>query len=146
MNLQILKLLLLISIILQAGCDITFKRHSTNDADAQIKISKEQPDKKQTIKNKAWIKDFRIIESYYADVANASIRKDMISHTKISKKQEQKLVVGEVIPRDIQVMPLPLVLERKLSNLPLHVIRVQVGRHVILMNVKSRRIDNIVKI
>ena len=55
MNLQILKLLLLISIILQAGCDITFKRHSTNDADAQIKISKEQPDKKQTIKNRIFL-------------------------------------------------------------------------------------------
>lgn len=146
MNLQIFKSLLLISIILQAGCAITFKRHSTNDAGAQIKTSKEQPDKKETAKIKAWKKDSRIIQSYYTDVANANIRKDMISHTQISKKQEKNLLVGEVIPRDIQVMPLPLVLERKLSGLPLHVIRVQVGTHVILMNVKSRRIDNIIKI
>jgi len=146
MNLQILKLLLLISIILQAGCAITFKRHSTNDAGAKVKVSKEQPNINETVKNKIWEKDFRIIETYYADTANASIRKDMISHTKINKKQQKNLLVGEVIPRDIQVMPLPLILERRLSDLPLDVIRVQVGTHVILMNVKSRRIVDIIKI
>jgi len=74
------------------------------------------------------------------------IRKDMISHTKISKRQAEKLKIGRIIPREIQVMPLPIALEKILPSLSLHVIRVQVGTRVILMNVKSRQILDIIKI
>ena len=43
-------------------------------------------------------------------------------------------------------MPLPIELEKRLPSLSLRVIRVQVGTRVILMDVKSRQILDIIKI
>ena len=152
MNSQILKIVLLMSVILQAGCEITFKRKSSNTESAQSGMisDKNQPIKEQSSNSssekKSLSKNFKIISLYYSNPVNATVRKDMITHTSISKKQENKLVVGKIIDRDIQVMPLPLELERILSPLPLHVIRVQVGMRIILMNVKTRRILEIIKI
>ena len=148
MNSQILKLILLSCLILQSGCDITFKRKVTKNETAPVEMSQDdiKSDKKVLPKSKGRSKDFNIIISYYADAANATIRKDMIMHTEISKKQAKKLAVGKIIPREIQVMPLPLALEKILSALPLDMIRVQVGTRVILMNVKSRLILEVINI
>lgn len=148
MNSQILKLILLSCLIVQSGCDITFKRKVTKNETAPVEISQDdnKSDKKDLLKRKVGNKDSDIIISYYSDAANAVIRKDMITHTEVSKKQSKKLVVGKVIPREIQVMPLPLALEKILSALPLDVIRVQVGTRVILMNVKSRLILEVINI
>ena len=148
MNSHIVKLILLGCLIFQAGCNITFKRKETHNETAPVGMNQEdnKSDKNVSVKNKGSNKDFNIIISYYSAPANATIRKDMITHTEISKKQEKKLVVGKIIPRGIQVMPLPLALEKNLSQLPLHVIRVQVGIRVIFMNVKSRKILEIIKI
>lgn len=149
---NILKLLLLCSFLLQASCDITFKRNNmpmaTESENITLdKVQKEnQPTSKKSshgIQNKS---DTEIISSYYADPTNEIIRKDMISYTSISKKQQALLVVGKIIPRDFQVVPLPLILERHLSPLPLDAIRVQVGANIILMNVKTRQILDLVKI
>ena len=91
-------------------------------------------------------KDSQLITLYFNDKTNAVIRHDMMMSTQVSKKQGKSLVVGENITREIQVMPLPLKLERMLSSLSLNLLRVQVANNVILMHVKSRKILDIIKI
>ncbi len=145
---KILKLMLFICIIFQVSCDISFKRKVAVSDDTKVKMA--------AIKKKTYIEskhkelfnknDSQAITSYYSDKSNSTIINDMVIHTSVSKKQNSKLVVGKLIPRDIQVMPLPLKLERALSSLPIQLIRVQVGTKVILMNVKSRKILDIIKI
>lgn len=164
MKSQTIKLIILICLVFQAGCDLTLKRKDkkhqmtgpiqknqvgSNQAESnQMKLNpKDKKTSKASIVKKVMRNnDSNIIVSYYSDAANAIIRKDMISHTEISKKQAEKLKVGKIIPREIQVMPLPIALEKKLPSLSLHVIRVQIGTRVILMDVKSRRILDIIKI
>lgn len=159
MKLQTIKLTLLTCLVFQLGCDITLKRKdkkhqmvaqvgSNQVESTQIKMSPKDEKKSKASRVKKVMRNYdsNIIISYYSDAANAVIRKDMISHTEISKKQAEKLKVGKIISRDIQVMPLPIALEKRLPSLSLHVIRVQVGTYVILMNVKSRQILNIIKI
>ncbi|GMR15932.1 MAG: hypothetical protein BMS9Abin31_0229 [Gammaproteobacteria bacterium] len=147
MNSQILKLVILASLVFYAGCDITLKRKDKKTSDAHAAMS-EQKSKKKSISSEVVFskKDSNIIASFYSNTANSIIRKNMIRHTNISRKQQKKLVVGKIIPRDFQVMPLPLKLERALSTLNLHLLRVQVGANVVLMNVKSRLILDIIKI
>ena len=154
MNSTILKLLLFSGIIFQVSCDITFKRKVEKDTevpviiDEQLKSSKKvEPNKDKVKSGDAFSKsDSKIITSYYSDNTNSTIRQDMIMHTKISKEQTKKLIVDEYVPRDVQVMPLPLKLKNKLSALSLDKLRVQIGTRVILMNVKTRRILDIIKI
>lgn len=148
MNSQIVKLIILSCLLFQSGCDITLKKQATNNKAVSFEKSKDdkKTDKNVSEKSNVGNKDFDIIISYYSDKANANIRKDIITHTEISEQQAKKLVVGKIIPREIQVMPLPLALERILTRLPLHVIRVQVGTRVIYMYVKSRKILEIIKI
>lgn len=148
MNSQIVKLIILSCLLFQYGCDITLKKKETNNNTVSFEKSKDDKTTKKndSAKRNVGNKDFDIIISYYSDKANAGIRKDIITHTEISEQQAKKLVVGKIIPRDIQVMPLPLALERILTQLPLHVIRVQVGTRVIYMYVKSRKIIEIIKI
>lgn len=148
MNSQSVKLLLLCCLIFQLGCDISLKRKNKNHMMDSVEMSAN--DKKSTDKaeNKQIIlrRDFKIINSFYLDAENAIIREDMISHTQLSKKQEKNLQLGKIIPREILALPLPLELEKRLPSLPLHVIRVQVDKYVILMNVKSREILELLKI
>lgn len=155
MNSYILKLILLSCIILQTSCGITFKRKVSSNAGSQVEMSEY---KKNILSKKGKVtravnpgllfskRDSQVIVSYYLDKANAVTRQNIIKNTKTSKKQTKNLVVDKIIPRDIQVIPLPLTLERILSSLPLNVLRVQVGTRVILMNVKSRRILDIINI
>ena len=151
MSSQIIKLVILSTVIFLTACDITFKRKGT-DVDA-IPVNMEKQNKgKISIKSKTVNKgvfnkkDSHIINSFYADNSNEKIRKDMIMQTKLSKEQNSKLVIGNIIPRDVQVIPLPLKLERILSALPLQYLRVQIGENVILMNVKSRKISDLIKL
>ena len=148
MKSQILKLVVLSCVVFLTSCDITFKRKNT-DADAiPVNIGKHKNGKSNKIESKIAFnrKDTHIIKTYYDDDSNAAIRKDMIAHTKSSKRQNSSIVIGNLIPRDVQVIPLPLKLERILSALPLQLLRVQVGENVILMNVKSRKILDVIKI
>ena len=148
MNSHLIKIILISCLIFQTGCGIKFKRKLSNNVDTKVAVKENNLHSSETVKDKKSIKseiffskkDSHIITRYYSDMANAIIRKEMIRHSIISKKQEKKLVSGEIIPRDIQIIPLPLKLERRLSSLPLNVLRVQIGTHVILMNVKSRKI------
>jgi len=154
MNSSLLKLILFSCIIFQTSCDITFKRKVEKEKkvpvviDEQLKSSIKVNGNKETEKstNEFTKNDSELISSYYSDKTNSIIRKDMIMHTKISREQTKKLVVDEYVPRDVQVMPLPLKLNRTLSFLPLDKLRVQIGTRVILMNVKTRRILDIIKI
>lgn len=174
MKSQTIKLILLAFLVFQLGCDITLKRKdkkhqmmdpaSSNQAESnevgsnkikenisesnQMKMSPKdgKTSKASRVKKVMRNNDSNIIVSYYSDAANTVIRKDMISHTEISKNQAKKIKIGKILPREIQVMPLPIALEKRLPSLSLHVIRVQVGTRVILMDVKSRRILDIIKI
>ncbi len=156
MNSSLLKLILFSCIIFQTSCDITFKRKVEKEKKAPVLIDEQLKSSKKVDENKNkktekytntfTNNDSELISSYYSDKTNSIIRKDMIMHTKVSKEQTKKLVVDEYVPRDIQVMPLPLKLNRKLSFLPLDKLRVQIGTRVILMNVKTRRILDVIKI
>lgn len=149
MNAYRLKLILLSGLILIAGCDITFKRKSKSVTASQVEITQPEKDTKDE-NNKSELsfrsKDTQLIKLYYSDKANAAILKDMSTHTRLSKKQANKLTESKHIANNIQVMPLPLELERMLSPLPRYALRVQIGKRVILMNVNSRRILDIIKI
>lgn len=154
MNSLALKVLIIGCLVFQYGCGIKFKRKSPQVTEKPVEMIQyeKQTSKDVITKDKAKSpdkfteKDTHLISSYYADKANQVIRQDMIAHTRLSQKQEEKLVVNEYIPRDLQVIPLPLTLERKLSSLPLHLIRVHIGKRIIIMNVKSRQILDIIKI
>ena len=148
MNTQSVKLLLLFSLIFQYGCDISLKRKNTPQAMDSVGMNRvdSKSANKKIEKKKIYRHDFKIINSFYLDKENKIIREDMIKHTVISKKQEKNLQVGNVIPRDILALPLPIELEKRLPAIPLNTIRVQVGRYIILMNVKSREIIDVFKI
>ena len=160
MNSIFLKLFIISCLILQAGCSLKFKRKSPeapeekklevieyqNKLGSKGSIKEAAPEKQAANDLLFSEKDSLIIKTYYADEANVVVRHDMQMHTKISRKQEENLQANKFIPRDIQVMPLPLQLERKLSAISLNLIRVQVANYVVLMNVKSRQILDIIKI
>ena len=149
-----LPLLILSGIIFISGCDISFKRISPAAVDTQNQTNsensetlvKDQPAQK-TLKNKTSFgdTDSKLIARYYSDVSNETILQNIINQTHITKKQANKLVVAERIPHNTQVMPLPLELENLLSPLPQHVLRIQIGKYVILMDVKSRQIHDVIK-
>ena len=156
MNSLVLKLIVLSCLIFQMGCEIQFKRKTT-PATAKpaemIEFEKLSSKEKEKVKKDTPKKDIQfgekdshIITLYYSNKANTIIRDDMIMQTKTSGKQEKNLVINAYIPRDVQVVPLPLKLERMLSSLPLNLLRVQVGNRVVIMNVKSRQILDIIKI
>lgn len=142
-NLSILSCLIIIS-----GCDISLKRKNTAAADSKVAMShtviesKVKSSSNTSVNAKASFSkmDSKLIALYYADESNAIILNDMAKQTFVSKKQAKKLVVSKNISNKIQVIPLPLELEKILSPLPRYTLRVQVGKRVILMDVKSRQI------
>ena len=156
MNSRVLKLIVLSCLIFQMGCAIQFKRKTTpvTEKPAEMiefeKLSSKEKEKvkKDTPKKDIQFgeKDLHVITLYYSNKENAIIRDDMVMQTKTSVKQEKNIVINAYIPRDVQVVPLPLKLERILSSLPLNLLRVQVGNRVVIMNVKSRQILDIIKI
>ena len=152
MHSDILKISLFFCIIFQSACDITFKKKSSDELmtpgvinehnmNNALQAKKDKKDKKIVHSNAGFNNnDAKIITSFYSNANNAIIRKDMIMHTELSKKQEKSIRVNKIIPRDIQVVPLPINLEKSLSPLALHLIRVQIGSYVVVMNVKNRMI------
>ncbi|MDH5370810.1 MAG: hypothetical protein OEW99_12345 [Gammaproteobacteria bacterium] len=148
MNSDLLKIILMCCLIFQVGCGIKLKQKVSKQPDAKIEIKESSGSTAESIKPGIIFskKDSRIITSYYSNRANALIRKDMIRHGRLSKEQKKLLAIGNIISHDIQVIPLPLKLERLLSSLPLNVLRVQVDTRVILMNVKSRIILDVITI
>ena len=174
MNSYWLRLILLSCLVIQTGCDITFKRKSESESsgaearksksDQDLKDKTASKEKKETEKKSVVISkkaddkkpgksraifsrnDEKLITLYYTDEGNAKILDDMVKHTWITKKRAKKLTTTERIPNDVQVMPLPLELEKILSPLPRYAIRVQIGKRVIIMDIKSRRILDVIKI
>ena len=148
MSSYLLKIILISCLIFQIGCGIKLKHKVSKKPDTKVEMRESSLNSSESIKPGIIFskKDSRIITSYYSNRANALIRKDMIRHGRLSKEQKKILATGNIIPRDIQVIPLPLKLERLLSSLPLNVLRVQVDTRVILMNVKSRKILDIITI
>lgn len=153
------KCIVFISLALLTGCDIAFKRKSESNPDYQAEmrkqISEDEINDKKTNSNKSEPvkaraifsqRDTKLIKLYYGDVNKSSMLRDMVKHTWVTEKQAKTLTVTARISNDIQVVPLPLELEKLLSLLPRYSIRVQVGKNVIIMDIKSRRIIDIVKL
>ena len=154
MNSLVLKVLIIACLVFQYGCGLKFKRKTAQTTDKPVEMiqyengSSKQAEEKDKVLAPGQFseRDSQLISSYYADKSNQVSRQDMIAHTRLSKKQEEKLAINEYIPTDLQVMPLPLSLERILSSLPLDLIRVHIGKRIIIMNVKSRQILDIIEI
>ncbi len=135
--------ILLTGLVLQAGCKITFKRKNMEKDNVVVNAKGE---KEKIRRDRFSSKDKEIITAYFQRDAHKVIRQDMLSYTKISNKLKAGLIRDKVIPRDVQVMPLPLELNSKLTELPVNILRVMVADRVILMNVKTRRILDVFKI
>ena len=120
MNSLVLKLIVLSCLIFQMGCEIQFKRKTTpaTEKPAEMiefeKLSSKEKEKQKVKKDtpkkdiQFGEKDSHLITLYYSNKANTIIRDDMIMQTKTSGKQEKNLVINAYIPRDVQVVPLPL--------------------------------------
>lgn len=153
-----LKIVLIACLVLQAGCEVTFKRKSpavdSAQAVSQKSESMEQNDEASLTKGKPSEKparafnerDIKLITLYYANEGNAQVLDDMVKQTWVNNKIESQLTVNEAIPSDVQVMPLPLDLEKILSPLSAYALRVQVGKRVMIMDIKSRRILDVIKL
>ena len=184
MNSFIAKIVLLVFLVIQAGCDITFKKKynrgeefnkekaeqraksvkkvtaekisSVKEFQVEEKFVEEETKEeelsasKENIKEKSHITftdlEKEIIRTYFNDRANNRILHYAVKRSPISKKQNEKLRVFNYIPSDIQIVPLPIRLDNKLSQIPLSLLRVQVGKNIILMKVNSRKILDIVKL
>lgn len=182
-----LKIILLLCLVVQVGCDITFKKKynkneqikkakaeqravtakkskkvtaekisSVKEVKVEKKIVEDEKKKtkltrsKKNIEPKPYISftksEKEIIRTYFKDRANNTILHYAIKRSPISKKQNKKLRVSNYIPSDVQIVPLPMELDNMLRQIPLSLLRVQVGKNIILMKVNSRKILDIVKL
>lgn len=156
MNSRATIMILVSTLFFLQGCDLTFKRKTSSDAAGKVEMVKEtgsptqsnKPVKNEHVNKKSGThfsdNEIQRIREFYKE--NTQMRDDMIAYSKLSKKQINSLVVNGVVKHDIQIVPLPLKLKGMLSPLPMNLLRVHVGDKVILMNVKSRRIIDIIKI
>lgn len=160
MNDKLTSVTLIFCLVFTSGCEITFKRKTKPEEKQdkavvmEKKISEDKMEKNSSMAKRPASalkvlfskKDADLITVYYTSEENAIIRRNMIRHSAVNKEQQKQIQVGKIIPRDFQVIPLPLKLERALSTLDLRYIRVQLGANIILMNVKTRQILDIIKI
>jgi len=138
-----LSILMLCTCIGLSACNITFKKKynksETEISDSRLKAK--SPKKYQKLiehrRGESFSqKDKKLINLYYKDKGNANILDKAASLTPISKKEDSQLKISQYLPLHIQVIPLPLELENILGKLPRQVLRVQVAKNIILMNVK----------
>ena len=162
---------LLPALLALTACDITFKRKSasamTEQTDKQQQTDKNSKQgktadgkkdaKKPEQKNKDskppvmtgknfTAQDKELIQNYFKNVNNARVFHEAAELTRLDSKRKESLKVNTILSADIQVIPLPLELERGLSTLNSNMIRVQVENLVILMDLGTRRIVEIIKI
>ena len=148
-----LKIILLSCLIMQAGCNITLKKKTGSDKRAhpsKVMLKRNAEAKRKKIQEAIPrvgfpSSDRTLIELYFKNKGNESIFNNMVKQREVTKKTDKKLTVSNVIPNNIQVSPLPLDLEKTLSLAPSHMLRVQAGRNIILMYVKTRKIVDIIK-
>ena len=138
---------------MQAGCNITLKKKTGSDnrvhpSKVMLKRNSEYNQKKaqEAIPRVGFsTSDRALIKLYFKNEGNKSIFNNMVNQREVSSKQDKTLIVSNAIPNNIQTSPLPLDLDKTLSIAPSHMLRVQVGRNIILMNVKTRKIVDIIK-
>lgn len=147
-----LSIVVLCAFIGLSACSITFKKKYSKSPKevSDLRIKAKSPEKYQKIlehrRGEAFSqKDKELINLYYKDKGNANIMSKAASLTPISKKEDSQLKISHYLPPHIQVIPLPLELENILGKLPRQVLRVQVAKNIILMNVKTRKIIDIIK-
>ena len=127
---------------MQTGCNIAFKKKYNSDE--ELTANKKSINTKSDVRFTDSEKE--IIRTYFSDRTNNRIIRYAVKRSPISKKQTEKLRVSNYIPSDIQVVPLPIRLDNKLRQIPLSILRVQVGKNIILMKVNSRKILDIIKL
>ena len=143
---------LIAGLLLQSGCNITFKRNSNQDDVAQSsEISAASKMYSKSSQEKIPLhafthRDIKLIALYYSKEGNAQALSDIIKQTSVNSKIQSKLKKNEIIPNDVLVIPLPLGLEKILSPLSGYELRVQVGKRVMLIDIKSRRILDVIKL
>lgn len=143
---------LIASLLLQTGCKLTLKKKSDPDAVTQTEeTSVEAKTDSKSAKKKKPVPlftehDTKLITLYYSNEGNAQVLEDIVKQTAVSDKVAARLKTNEIIPKDVLVVPLPLELEKILSPQPAYDLRVQVGKHVIMMDIKSRRILDVIKL
>lgn len=147
-----LSIITLSAVVVLSACDITLKKKYIQSPKEFTELDAKQKSQKKYKKlldheraQGLTQKDKRLITLYYSDVGNATIIAKAMTLTPISKKEDKALRVSHYLPLHIQVIPLPLELEKLLVKLPRQVLRVQVAKNIILMNVKTRKIIDIIK-
>lgn len=143
---------MLCALIGLSACNMTFKKkyNKSEKEISDLRIKATSPKKYQQLLEQQQgqgfsQKDKKLINLYYKDKANANTMSKAASLTPVSKKEDSQLKISHHLPPHIQVVPLPLELEKILGKLPRQVLRVQVARNIILMNVKTRKIIDIIK-
>ena len=161
MNSYGLRFILLCLLLTQAGCDITLKKKYSEKGNTTIEntkmghkviIKKKAPgmiqkEYEQREVLKAFTrKDKAIITAYYKNNEATAILHYANKHSPLDKKQEKELLISKSIPQNIQLIPLPLDLDKHLTEIPASVLRVQVSNNIILMDVRTRNIIDIIKL
>ena len=143
---------LIAGLLLQSGCKIALKRKSNPDtatSPAEMSAAAEKDSKSSKAKKTSRVftqRDAQLIALYYSNEGNAQVLDDIVKQTSVSSRVQGKLKMNEIIPNDVQVVPLPLELEKILSLLSGYDLRVQVGKRVMLMDIKSRRILDVIRL
>jgi hypothetical protein len=143
---------LIAGLLLQSGCKIALKRKSDPGAATQsseMSRAAEKDSKSSKDKKTARVftqRDTKLIALYYSNEGNAQVLDDIVKQTSVSSEVQDKLKINQIIPNGVQVVPLPLELEKMLSPLSGYDLRVQVGKRVMIMDIKSRRILDVIKL
>jgi hypothetical protein len=76
--------------------------------------------------------DIALIKNYYSNPANRQ-----------TSSADVKITVGDALPPGIMTQRVPHALERKLSPLPSSYIRLRVGQAIVLMDRKTRVVEDV---
>lgn len=150
--------------LLLTACDITFKRkndaqpaamqedsekmvvqkpESTPEKKPGDKKSDSTASKKPKKKSTSVLSGFseqdrKSIGLYFTSPSNAKLLDDIVEQTRVSAAVHDKLTNDSQIPNSVQLYPLPLELEKQLAPLPLHLMRVQIEKKILLIDIKTR--------
>lgn len=138
--------------LFSSGCDITFKRkssdassssssarqHTTTAGNNGVALSKEP--------GRFFSKTDKQVISEFFNAGNEQILLDNHGLTKTSDDLRKQIRIGARLPATIQLLPLPLALEGKLTPAKGSLIRIQVEYNIILLDIRSRIIMDMFKL
>lgn len=142
---RILLILVTTMALLVSGCDITFKRKSSS---AQASSTSDKQRKSATSGHSAPVSkeagrffssnEKKLITDFFYSASNEQILRDNYELTRTSEDLRSQIRTGSRLPANIQLLPLPLALEGKLSPAKGSLIRIQVEYSIILLDIRSR--------